>query len=278
MNSQIVASLLSYSGYGNTQNSLESDNSLDSDGPGRLLPSPITSGTFYVGIVINATSAPASGARNVIRVMNGSAFSTTCRLFIQAAGGSGFQVGIKIGDPSTAAGLTTGTYPYNQDHLVIIKYKINPGSANDIMDLFVNPAYAMGEPAVPTVTAPISNLEASTSIDRFAFPWNVNNTQRFNGNVGMVNFARTWNELTLSNASLSREKAALKYYSNTRSLDFGTEVTGELQIFNLEGKLIYQSWVENKALVNLDQLTSGAYILSFTNQNGTASQLKFAVQ
>lgn len=274
--SRIVGFPLSYPDYGSSSNSLASDTSADSDGPGRLLNTPINSGTFYVGMVINVSNAPpAANVRDVIRIMNGGAFSVSSRLFVQRNGAAGFNVGIKIGDPSTPPGISSSTYSYNQDHLLIFKYTIVAGASNDVMELFIDPVYGNGEPAMADVSAPFSSFEASTNIDRFAFPWNVNNADRFSGHIGLVSLTRTWADLTLSVQNKTRVENTLHYFSTTNELAFTHPASGTIHIYGLDGTLISKKMVNDIDRYSVGPLNAGLYIAQFTDLNEHRLQIKF---
>ncbi len=278
MPSEIVNFPLSYTDYGTAVNSLNSDNTIDSDGPGRLLPAPITSGTFYVGFVINVTNAPpATNVRDVIRVLNGGAFSTTWRVYVQRNGGSGFNVGIKIGDPSTPPAVTTTTYNYNQNHLIVVKYTVNSGTSNDLMSVFVDPNYAAGEPSQADAIAPVSQFEASTNIDRIAFPWNVNNANRFNGHVGLMSITNSWADLTLSTEQLKETERRINYYSSFNQLVFTQPATGILSVYSMDGKLVLNEQLNSRSEVSMTTLDAGVYVAAFINTRGERETLKFVI-
>ncbi|WP_299116922.1 T9SS type A sorting domain-containing protein [uncultured Winogradskyella sp.] len=276
----VVAFPLSYPAYGSSSNSIQSDNTMSSDGPGHLFPSAITSGTFYTSFVINVSDAPPTSGTvyDVIRVLNGSAFSVTLRLFVQESG-SGYNFGIQIGDPSSPKGITTQVYNYNTSYLVVLKYTINGGVVNDTLDLFVNPDYANGEPATPTLAAPPTSLslEYASNVDRFTFVWNIPNSGRFAGHVGLVSVASTWSDLVLSNNDINYNNLDVKYINNSKSIQFNDSVTGQMNIYNVTGQSIKKLQMNNESIVNLSDLKTGIYLSKFTSINGEAKTFKFVV-
>ncbi len=275
--SQVVAFALSYPDYGSSNNSVQSVNTANSDGPGHIFPSAITSGTYYTSFVLNVSDAPstANTVFDVIRVLNGSAFSTSMRFFVQESG-SGYNMGIKIGDSSSPSGITSDVYSYNTAYLVVLKYTINPGATDDELELFVNPDYALGEPAMSTLSAPAPAFEASSNIDRFAFPWNVPNTGRFAGHVGLVSVATSWNALALSNDNFNLSSTTFKYNNSSDSIEFNTNVSGMLNIYTITGKFVNTFQVEDRNSLFLS-LDKGAYISNFIARNGEQKTLKFLV-
>ncbi|MGB5983630.1 MAG: T9SS type A sorting domain-containing protein [Nonlabens sp.] len=277
--SQIVNFPISYTDYPSTTNSLESDNTIDSDGPGRLLATPITSGTYYLSFTLNVTVAPnAAAARDVIRMLNGGAFSTSSRVFIQRAGG-GFNVGIKIGDPSSPSAIDPLVYTYNQNHLIVVKYEIVDGANNDSMTLYVDPILSNGEPATANALAPVSTFEVSNNIDRFAFPWNVSNSGRFAGHVGSVSVTRNWFDMTtLSTPSISKKETNLNFYSESKTLQLDNPQSGTLSIFSIDGKRILDRVMDDQNSIDLKSLHRGMYIARLTTENGNSSKLKFIVE
>ena len=277
--SPVVDFGLSFPDYGTSPNSLFADNTVETDGCGHLFPSTISSGTFYVSFVINVSSAPSSAGtvRDVMRIMSGESFFTTLRIWVEESGGSGFNFGIKTGDPSNAGAVTPDNYTYNTDHLVVLKYTINPASNDDELELFVDPDFMAGEPGTSTLTAPLPMFEASDSVDRLAFPWNTTPAARFAGHIGLVSVARTWENLNLSTEEFSVTNIEANYISNSKLITFNATVSGEMNLYALDGKRILHVKLNNTDRMELANLDTGLYLTEVILQNGKTKNFKFVV-
>ncbi|MBV7268247.1 T9SS type A sorting domain-containing protein [Winogradskyella luteola] len=278
--SPIVGFPLSYTDYGSSPNSLFADNTQETDGVGHIFDSAVTSGTFYVSFVINVSSAPSSTGtvRDVIRVMSGSSFSTTLRLWVEQSGGTGFNFGIKTGDPSNNGATTASEYDYDTDHLVVLKYTINPNSDDDQLDLFVDPDYINGEPGTATLSAPLPMFEASTSVDRMAFPWNATPSNRFGGHIGLPSVAVNWESLNLSINDFREPSITMNYLTSTKNLSFGSTINGELNVYSIDGKRILNTNMVDTNSIDLSSLKTGLYFAKTVLQSGQTETLKFIVK
>ncbi|WP_299362197.1 T9SS type A sorting domain-containing protein [Winogradskyella sp.] len=278
--SPIVDFALSYTDYGSSPNSLFADNTQETDGVGHIFNSTITSGTFYVSFVINVSSAPSSAGtvRDVMRVMNGSSFSTTLRLWVEQSGGTGFNFGIKTGDPSNAGDTTATEYDYNIDHLVVLKYTMNPSTNDDQLDLFVNPDYSNGEPGTATLSAPLPMFEASGNVDRMAFPWNITPSDRFGGHIGLPSVALSWEDLSLSINDFKASSIDIHYLTSTKSLLFSKAINADLNVYSIDGKRILNANIDDLDSFDLSNLKTGIYLAKVVLQSGATETLKFIVR
>lgn len=271
----VSADALSYPNYGNATKSIAMKQIVDQDGPGHLLATPITSGTYYFSFLGNFSAYPtATSFYDVLRLMNGGAFTTSARIWIQPGSTTaGFKVGIKIGDSTNPAGVTTSDFAFNQTHLFVVKYVINPGSSDDTMVFYVDPNFASGEPATPTLSAPTGTFEYSTNIDRVAFPYNTPKAGKAAGKIAMLSIARTWDELdfpeTLATTDLNvNQNFSLQYEKGNLSIQQIGFNNSDFKILSMDGKLIYTSQLnaQKNQQFNVGQLAKGIYF--FTAQNG----------
>ena len=272
----VSADALSYPNYGNAAKSIAMKQIVDQDGPGHLLATPITSGTYYFSFLGKFTAYPtATSFYDVLRLMNGGAFTTSARIWVQPGSTTaGFKVGIKIGDSTNPAGVTTSDYAFNQTHLFVVKYVINPASASDdTMSLYIDPVFASGEPATATLTAPLGAFEYSTNIDRVAFPYNTPKAGKAAGNIAMLSIARTWDDLdfpeTLATSDLNvNQNFTLQYEKENLLIQQIGFNNSDFKILSIDGKLIYNSKLnaQKNQQFALGQLTKGIYF--FTAQNG----------
>ena len=274
----VSADALSYLNYGNATKSIAMKQTVDQDGPGHLLATPITSGTYYFSFLGNFSAYPtATSFYDVLRMMNGGAFTTSARIWVQPGStAAGFKIGIKIGDSTSPAGITTSDYAFNQTHLFVVKYVINSGTLDDTMVLYVDPAFASGEPATPTLTAPLASFEYSNNIDRVAFPYNTPKAGKAAGKIGLVSIARTWDELdfpeTLATANVNASQNLTFHYEKGNILiqQMGFN-NADFKIVSIDGKLIYNSKLnaQKNQQLNVGQLNKGIYFL--TAQSGKNS-------
>ncbi|WP_293872472.1 T9SS type A sorting domain-containing protein [Flavobacterium sp.] len=188
--SNVVSNSISYLNYGTSAKSLEIAGFLDN--PGHPLQPVIIGGDLYVGMVLNIATAPTVGsASDFFRAANSDTSLITFRLLVQDAG-TGYKVGIKKGSSANLTVYTNGIFNYNQDNLVILKYSHLSGTNNDILNLYINPDYASGEPVIPSATTN-TGTNQSGNIDRIFFRFGFNNAGALpTGFAGLVSAARTW--------------------------------------------------------------------------------------
>lgn len=270
----VSADALSYLNYGNASKSITMKQ-VDQDGPGHLLTTPLNAGTYYFSFLGNFSAFPtATSYYDVMRMMNGGAFTTSARIWVQPGStAAGFKVGIKIGDSTSPAGITTSDYAFNQTHLFVVKYVINPGNLDDTMVLYIDPVFAAGEPATPTLTAPLASFEYSNNVDRVSFPFNTPKAGKAVGKIGLASIARTWAELsfpeTLATAELNANQNATFHYEKGKVMiqQMGFN-NADFKIVSIDGKLIFNSKLSTKRNqeIAVGQLNTGIYFV--TAQNG----------
>lgn len=281
----VSADALSYPNYGNATKSIAVKQIIDQDGPGHLLATPITSGTYYFSFLGNFSAYPTgTNYYDILRMLNGGAFTTSARIWVQPGStASGFKVGIKIGDSVSPAGVTSSDYAFNQTHLFVVKYVIGPGNLDDTMVLYIDPVFASGEPATPTLTAPMASFEYSTNIDRVAFPYNTPKSGKAAGKIGLVSIARTWDELdfpeTLGTKDINLNQNMSFHYDqgkiNLQQTGFGN---ASFKIFTVDGKLVFNSTINSSKnqQISVGRLEKGIYFLSLQNGKNSVSK-KFIV-
>ncbi|WP_309640455.1 T9SS type A sorting domain-containing protein [Flavobacterium sp.] len=277
-NAPVISTFSNYTDFGSSEYALQIIP--NTDGVGRLFPA-VTSGDLYVGFVLNISSAQVSAASNpndIFRVMNGGAFTTTFRMNVVAVSGSTYSIGIKKGDSNNAYVTTAGTFNYNEDVLIILKYTQLPDVNDDELRLYVNPDYASGEPAVPTAISALPVAvggDQSGNVDRMAFRQNWT-TGMPSGKVSLVSMARTWEDLTFL------PLATAQFNSNTISINGEHAKNGmlaiqssmlekaTLKIFALNGALIEQKAIDLTTTtdVAIAPLNAAVYIVEITGNSG----------
>ncbi|MEC5156934.1 T9SS type A sorting domain-containing protein [Chryseobacterium sp. MP_3.2] len=280
----VSADALSYPNYGNATKSITMKG-VDQDGPGHLLATPITAGTYYFSFLGNFSAYPTgTNYFDVLRMLNGGAFTTSARIWVQPGStAAGFKVGIKIGDSTNPAGVTSSDYAFNQTHLFVVKYVIGPGSSDDIMNLFIDPVFASGEPATSTLSAPLGTFEYSNNIDRVAFPYNTPKAGKATGKIGLVSIARTWDELdfpeTLDTGEFNtHQNAAFNYANGNITIQQTGYSNADLNITAVDGKLVYSTKLNSKKIqqFSVGKLQKGIYFYTLENGSKTINK-KFII-
>jgi hypothetical protein len=127
---------------------------------------PITSGAIYASIMVNVTSAQTGdyffhlGLANTTSIYMG-------RVYVKVASNGNLQFGLS----KTSLGGTLGIqavysdsiYTTNTTYLLILKYQFNPGAADDVAYLFINPAISPIEPT-PDLMHDLSNSDDPANI------------------------------------------------------------------------------------------------------------------
>ena len=275
-NANVLNQGVNYLNYGTSAKSFQLLS--NTDGCGTLFPA-VSTGDIFVAFILNVTTASTS-PNDFFRVCSGSAFNTSFRLYVKDAGGATFSVGFSKGGNATI--YANALFNNNQDHLIVLKYSQFPGSNDDILSLFVDPVFANGEPATPTLTTS-AGADQSGNIDRLAFRQGTSNTPT--GWVGILSVSKSWNTLVLSNNSFTKEtftivgnqsqNGILKIKSNI-SLEKAT-----LNIFDIQGRTIDSqkiSLVENINDVAINPIrNAGVYIVEIVSENNQRFTQKIIV-
>ena len=271
---------ISYAGWGSSITSVELKNDSDSNG---TIFTAITSNVVYFGMVINVTNASGT-PQDCFRVSTGN-FATAFRLYIRAAGGDTFNVGALKGTTISPT-YATGAYNYNQEHLIIFKYSKFAGTNDDILDIFVDPNYANGEPAIPSVSM-TNGTDQTGNIDRIAFRQNAGSGTIPTGFAGLISLASTWEDLTFTLGTEQFNSNAITISSNNVKngiLNLQSNVamdSATLKIISTNGSLIENRKVTIEAATNEINITpiqtKGMYIVELTGTNGKRFTQKILV-
>lgn len=129
----------------------------------RIFPgNNIRSNSVYASFLINVASAAGTG--DYVFALFDSALNGTnyrARTYIKPSG-TGFRIGISKSGSVTAAGYNNADLNFNETYLVVVKYKIIPGTTNDSALLFINPVLGSPEPAA-SATALTSESDITIS-------------------------------------------------------------------------------------------------------------------
>ena len=185
-NNAVISFPLSYTGFDDCTNSLALIS--DQDGVGTSFTS-VNSNSVYLFLLCQFSSVPAAST-DLIRMMGGSNFSTSCRIYLKNAGG-GFYAGVGKG---SASGVYNGSGPTllsnDVPHLLVMKYTFKAGtSTDDVVTLYVDPDMSQPEPAAHEILA---SGGADATIDRLCFPYN--STNKATGYIGVVKVSSAWSD------------------------------------------------------------------------------------
>lgn len=275
--SNVVANPLSYLNFGSSGKSIEIAGFLDN--PGHPIQPVVIDGDLYVGVVLNLATAPTlASASDFFRAANSDTSLITFRLLVQDAG-TGYKVGIKKGGSGNPAVYTDAIFNYSQDNLVILKYSHLSEANDDILNLYMNPDYASGEPAIPSATTNLG-IDQSGNIDRIFFRLGFNNTGSLpTGYAGLISAALSWFNLGFIPLSVDQfDRSSFTILGSQASkglLSLNSKIAISqvtLNIYTITGQLI-----ESK-IISLDTNTndiainpihsSSVYIVELLTENG----------
>lgn len=278
-NAYVITPGFNYLNYGSSTNSLQL--LADTDGCGTLF-TPLNSGVIYIGFMINISSA-VTNPNDFFRVNNGNALSTAFRMYIKTVSANTFTIGISKGSSTTT--YTTNSYGFNQNHLVILKYSIASGVADDQLNLYVDPTMANGVPTTPDATT-LAGTDPTSALDRLVFRQNATGTPT--GRAGLVSVAQSWTGLIFPNLSVANPtQPSFSINSNEATSGLLSIVSttplenGILSIYSMEGKLIESktiSLTQNSNTISINPIQmSGVYIVNIMG-NGVQGTQKIIVK
>lgn len=285
--SNVVSNSISYLNYGTSGLSIEVAGKLDN--PGHPILPIIADGDLYVSFVMKLTTAPPStGAVDFFRSINNADLSTVAFRLVVKDAGTGYNIGIKKGGSGNTTVFTTGSYNYNENVLVVIKYSTLTDIADDVVNLYVNPDYAAGEPITPTATTDIGT-DNSGAIDRifFRFGFNPDNTLP-TGFAGLVSAARTWFDLGFIPLSVDQFDATsftiIGSQASKGLLSINSKMAisnATLNIYTITGQLIENKTISLEATNNDIAISpvhqAAVYIVELITENGTKYTKKITI-
>lgn len=145
----------SYTGSG-IGNSVQLDGTVNGEDNFKAFITPaITSGSVYVSLLANISSASTAGeyfiANKIDVSTSGTASIIRARLYVRGDGAGGISFGIAKGTLPPEAGWTTFSYSTGVTYLLVYKYTFVDGTTNDNVVLFINPVIGNPEPS-PTIS------------------------------------------------------------------------------------------------------------------------------
>ena len=281
-NAKVLAQPISYLNFGNSSKSIMI--APVQDGVARRISPTVSGGDLYVAVVLNIATAPLSSANpsDFFRVNNGAnpngfPSDVTFRMLVQDAT-FGYKIGIRKGASSNLTVYTNDLYNFNENVLVVFKYSHLSGTSDDILNVYVNPDFAAGEPQTPSATTS-NGFDQSGFIDRFIFRQNYNILASMpTGFAGLASTSTTWAGLgfvPLSTDSFSATNEILFSSNSQNGLNVNSKRTidnASLSLFSITGDLI-----ENK-VINIasgtseitisSKLSAGMYIVKLSEKTG----------
>lgn len=149
---------LTYAGYGGSGIGNAASLTTSGEDVNRALAVNQVSGSVYTAFLINVSAAQNTGDY-LFHLSTGpqNTSSYVGRVFIKNSG-SNFQFGLAM--TTGTVSYTSGTYNFGETYLVVLKYTIVSGAANDQVALFINPALS-AEPVSPNLSATATGNDPS---------------------------------------------------------------------------------------------------------------------
>ena len=111
-----------------------------------------SAGSIYASFLVNVRSASTTGDYFLNFAPNPWATTYLGRVYLKSDGGSNLAFGLAKASEATGATYTGTTYTTNTLYLVVLKYSMISGTANDSVSLFViTSAIPASEPVTPTI-------------------------------------------------------------------------------------------------------------------------------
>lgn len=284
----LLSNNVSYLNYGTSSVTLEIAGQLD--GVGHPISPVVTDGNLYVSMVLNVATAPALATGvDFFRVVNGDTPFVCFRMIVVDNGtGAGFKIGIKKGPSNSPYVFTNNIYSYSVDNLVVLKYSHLADVADDVLNLYANPDYAVGEPTSPTITTNVGT-DQSDNIDRLAFRLNFNNVDTIpTGYAGLVSASKDWFGLGFVPLALDQfENKPLIILGNNAKKGSISVTTGRsiadatMNIYTITGALIEKQIISLNNTINeisINPITSnGVYIIEIIEKSNKKQIQKITI-
>jgi len=271
-NAQVLATSMSYNGYGASPKSVKL--MPDTDACGTAFTAQTATNTYF-GLVLNISNAVSSAPTDFFRVMSGSNSNVAFRITLQSFTG-GFYVGISKGTGSVFYFSTA--ISYNTDHLIVLRYTKAAGTTDDVLRMYVDPVMSQGEPTTPDMAA-TTGTDASGNLDRMCIRQNAS-IGLPTGRVGLISVAGSWTGLifpTLSNDAFEKSEFIVSTHDvKSGSISITTNQTiekGTFAIYDMLGRCVERKNVsltsDNNTIAIQPIQVAGIYIVEITSENST---------
>jgi hypothetical protein len=116
----------------------------------------ITSGSVYASFLIQCTAANPTGGNNYIMSLtaggNPSGGSDPLAIYTGTSGTDGWKIGVRHQGVASGAAYETTKLAFNTTYLVVAQYLYVAGTANDVVNLYLNPVAGGAQPGTPSAT------------------------------------------------------------------------------------------------------------------------------
>ncbi len=170
---------------------------------------------------------------------------------------------------TTTLGLTLST---GVNHLLVLKYEVVDGTSNDVLTLYVNP-----DPTKTEAEQTNKLTATDTQTDYSAGAWlGINLRQRGIGaQVGGIRVGRNWETVVMgktSNVNIP-ERNIHNIFITGNEIVTGTP--GLLKVYSITGSELVNVNIHGRYN---SRLTSGLYLVNFTDQQGVVSTAKLTIR
>ena len=185
-----------------------------------------TSGSVYFSFLVNFNSVTnAIDGEYFVGIVNSTSGTMKGRLFIKRDT-SNFAFGIsKAGTNLSEIEYTSFSYSTNTTYLLVLKYTINSGSPNDVIELFINPDLSSSEPSADLVTS--DNATDLSEVGGIALR---QGNSSFEVILDGLRIATSWGqaplpvELTSFTATANESTVELQWQTATEMNNYGFEI------------------------------------------------------
>ncbi len=266
----IVSGSLSYTGYpASTGNMLFLNTSGEDDNHSFTIQTPGKS--IYAACLINVATATTGG--DYFMHLKGSTTSTyTGRIYIKKDTiQNKYRIGLLKGSTVASIVYTNTLYDFATTNLLVLKYTLISGVANDNVALFVNPAIS-GE-GVPTLVATdVSSTDLDTNSQAIALRQGGSTTSP-TLNVDEIRVANDWNDAIGLPVGIAEAKASkFNVYPNptkgkfTLAFDKATDV--DIKLFTVDGIMILnKTTTKITSEIDISSYGKGMYFITITDKN-----------
>ena len=281
-NSQILASPVSYAGYGSSANAAEIKQ--NSDGVGTFFTA-ITTPDIYVGMVVNISNTSTAPQDHFRVFNNGSFVDTAFRMFFKQVGFD-FQVGIAKAGSGNPVVYAPNLLALGANHLIILKFKQLPGTTDDVISVYCDPNYLAGQPAMPDATnsalANVNFVDNSGNIRMMAFRQNSNNNLP-TGKTGLISVSTTWEGLGFLPLATEQFNKSTFIINTTNAnqglLSIKSDINLDqaiVNIYDIQGRVIESKnislEIKSNEIAIIPIINSGVYIVEIVSGDRKISQ------
>lgn len=190
----VSATALSYTGYGSFS---KSSSFANGESPGvPFSGTAITSGSVYIAFLVKFSTVPTTTTvtqGQFIRLKDKSgSFSVPGRICVNSSASGNFKFSVT----KNATTVTSGTYAVSGTHLVVLKYTVNAGTADDVVSVFINPTDFAVEPSATLSESSGNDLFTTTNqVQGFLVYGSFDSGGTPSGQIGGVRVSSSWSAL-----------------------------------------------------------------------------------